>query len=169
MTDLVTRLRSSGADLSALRQPLVAGEPWQLSDSYGTEPEATWGPRELLAHVEEMLTYWIDELRRVQAGDGTAAVPFGRIASDASRLRRIDEARQHDVGRLLDDIRIGLDDAVSFADGLDDDDRTRLGTHPTRGELTIEASIERFLVTHLEDHVVQLREILDRNPGAQGG
>jgi hypothetical protein len=169
MTDLVTRLRTSGGDLLQLRDRLVAGEPWRLSDSYGTEPEATWGPRELLAHVEEMLTYWIDELRRVQAGNGSAPVPFGRIASDPSRLRRIDDARQHDVGRQLDDIRTGLDDAVVFAEGLSDEDRGRLGVHPTRGEITIEASIDRFLVSHLEDHLAQLREILDRNPATQGG
>ncbi len=169
MTDLVTRLRSSGADLLALREPLVAGEPWPLSDSYGTEPEATWGPREVLAHVDEMLTYWIDELRRVQAGDGSGPVPFGRIATDPSRLRRIDDARQHDVGRLLDDIRTGLDEAVGFAQRLSDEDRSRLGSHPSRGEITIEASVERFLVTHLEDHVAQLREILGRNPVAGGG
>jgi hypothetical protein len=168
MTDLATRLRSSGDDLLQLRDRLVAGEPWPLSDSYGTEPEATWGPRELLAHVEEMLTYWIDELRRVRAGDAGAAVTFGRIASDPSRLRRIDDARQHDVGRQLDDIRTGLDDAVGFAEDLRDEERGRVGTHPTRGEITIEASIERFLVTHLEDHIAQLRDILDGNPATKG-
>jgi hypothetical protein len=168
MTDLATRLRSSGYDLLQLRDRLVAGEPWPLSDSYGTEPEATWGPRELLAHVEEMLTYWIDELRRVRAGDAGAAVAFGRIASDPSRLRRIDDARQHDVGRQLDDIRTGLDDAVGFAEDLRDEERGRVGTHPTRGEITIEASIERFLVTHLEDHIAQLRDILDGNPATKG-
>jgi hypothetical protein len=168
MTDLATRLRSSGDDLLQLRDRLVAGEPWPLSDSYGTEPEATWGPRELLAHVEEMLTYWIDELRRVRARDAGAAVAFGRIASDPSRLRRIDDARQHDVGRQLDDIRTGLDDAVGFAEDLRDEERGRVGTHPTRGEITIEASIERFLVTHLEDHIAQLRDILDGNPATKG-
>jgi hypothetical protein len=168
MTDLATRLRSSGDDLLQLRDRLVAGEPWPLSDSYGTEPEATWGPRELLAHVEEMLTYWIDELRRVRAGDAGAAVAFGRIASDPSRLRRIDDARQHDVGQQLDDIRTGLDDAVGFAEDLRDEERGRVGTHPTRGEITIEASIERFLVTHLEDHIAQLRDILDGNPATKG-
>jgi len=34
---------------------VTAGEPWPLAEDYGTGPEASWGPREVLAHVEEML------------------------------------------------------------------------------------------------------------------
>lgn len=162
MTDLPGRLRAAGAALLGLRGALVAGEPWPLSDNYGHEAESTWGPRELLAHVDEMLTYWVAELDRVRTGAPDAPVAFGRVATDTSRLERIDAARRQDVGRQLDDIRGGLDAALAFIARLTPADRARIGNHPTRGALPIDASIERFLVSHLEEHVAQLREILDR-------
>jgi hypothetical protein len=166
MTDLADRLRDAGAELLDLRGPLVAGEPWPLSDHYGTEPEADWGPREVLAHVNEMLAYWTTQLEGVLAGPPDEAVPFGRVATDESRLRRIEDDRRLSTGELLDAIDAGLVRATSFAGGLSADDLERQGLHPTRGEFTVGAAIERFLVTHLEEHVVQLREILARRSAA---
>ncbi len=162
MDELVGRLRDTGAALLALREPLVAGEPWPLGDAWGHTPEADWGPREVLAHVNEMLPYWTDQLEAVLAGDPSGAVPFGRIATDQSRLDRIDADRQKPAGQLLDEISAGLDRAGAFASGLSAADADRVGAHPTRGELTIGASIERFLVDHLGEHVVQLRTVLER-------
>jgi hypothetical protein len=162
VTDLATRLRDAGADLLDLRGPLVQGEPWPLSAAYGTEPEADWGPREVLAHVNEMLPYWTAQLEGVLAGDPGTPAPFGRTAEDPDRLGRIEADRRQTAGWLLDAIDAGLVTAGGFADGLSAADLERTGLHPTRGELTIGASIDRFLVTHLEDHVAQLREILAR-------
>src|SRR4029077_19412758 len=114
VTDLATRLRDAGADLLDLRGPLARGEPWPLSAAYGTEPEADWGPREVLAHVNEMLGYWPRELEGVLDGDPATAVPFGRIASDATRIGRIGHDRERPAGTLLDEIDASLADAVAF-------------------------------------------------------
>ena len=165
MTDLATRLRDAGADLLDLRGPLVQGEPWTLSAAYGTEPEADWGPREVLAHVNEMLPYWTAQLEGVLTGDPGTPAPFGRVATDPDRLGRIEADRRQTAGWLLDAIDAGLVTAGGFAGGLSAADLERIGLHPTRGELTIGASIDRFLVTHLEEHVTQLREILARRKG----
>ena len=166
MDDLAARLRDAGTDVLALREALVAGEPWPLSAAYGTEPEADWGPREVLAHVNEMLGYWPDQLRGVLAGDPTTAVPFGRVATDAGRLRGIEVDRQRPVGELLDAIEVSLPAAVAFLDGLTPEDVDRRGAHPARGEITIAQGVEPFLTGHLEGHVVQLREILARSEPA---
>ena len=48
---------------------MAAGEPWPLAEAFGAEPEASWGPREVLAHVAEMLPFWLGELERVVDGD----------------------------------------------------------------------------------------------------
>ena len=165
MNDLATRLRDSGAALLDLRGPLVQGEPWPLSAAYGTEPEADWGPREVLAHVNEMLPYWTAELEGVLAADPTAAATFGRVATDENRLARIAADRQQSAGWLVDGIDAGLVTATGFVEGLSGADLERVGLHPARGELTVGASIDRFLVSHLEDHVAQLREILARREG----
>ncbi len=162
MEDLGRRLAIAGADIQSLRPELVAGEPWPLSATYQHVPEAEWGPREVLSHIEEMLDYWIAELRRVVAGDGERPVAFGRIATDDARLARIDAGRQKSAGELADDVAAGVTEASRFVSGLSAADLDRAGSHPTRGELTVADSIERFLCSHLEEHVAQLRRILDR-------
>ena len=163
MDDLAGRLRDAGTALLGLRGALVAGEPWPLSAAYGTEPEADWGPREVLAHVNEMLGYWPRELRGILAGDPTTAVPFGRIASDPNRIRRIELDRERPTGEQLDAIEASLADAVAFLADLTPADLERRGAHPSRGELTVEQGIEPFLTGHVEGHVVQVREILARS------
>jgi hypothetical protein len=160
MDHTARRLAEAGTALRELRPELERGEPWPLSAAYGTEPEADWGPREVLAHVGEMLGYWTSELERVVRGDGSTAVPFGRTATDPDRLARIEADRQRPVGELLDEIGAGMDEAVAFARRLGPDELRRLGAHPTRGDLTVAASLDRFLTTHLEEHVTQLRSIL---------
>jgi hypothetical protein len=165
MDDAGTRIAAAGDDLLALRPELEAGEPWPLSATYGTEPEADWGPREVLAHVDEMLRYWISELSRVVAGDPSGRpVEFGRVASDPSRLARIASERERPATELLPSIADALADASAFIGRLGPADLARTGAHPTRGELTVEASLDRFLASHLEEHVRQLRSILADAP-----
>jgi hypothetical protein len=166
MNDLADRLRDAGSDLLDLRGPLVAGEPWPLSAAYGTEPEADWGPRELLAHVNEMLPYWTSQLETVLDGDPATAVPFGRVATDAGRLGGIAADRELPAAQLLDGIDAGLVTATAFAGGLSSADLERRALHPTRGEFTVGPALERFVIGHLEEHVVQLREILARRGAA---
>ncbi len=166
MNDLAVRLRDAGKALLGLRGPLVAGEPWPLSEQWGTEPEADWGPREVLAHVNEMLPYWSAQLGAVVAGDPGTAIPFGRTATDAVRLARIESDRQKPSGQLLDEIDVGLVAAEEFVAGLSAAAGDRVGLHPSRGELTVRDSLGRFVVGHLEGHVVQLRAILERGPAA---
>jgi hypothetical protein len=162
MDDPAGRLRDAGSALLDLRDALVAGEPWPLSEHYGTEPEADWGPREVLAHIDEMLPYWTEQLQAVIAADPATPAAFGRIASDASRLERIDRERQRPVGELLDAIQGNLAATAAFAAGPAVEHADRVGRHPSRGEITIRDSVQRFFVTHLEEHVEQLRGILDR-------
>jgi hypothetical protein len=166
MNDPAERLAAAGGDLLALREPLEAGEPWPLSAAYGTEPEANWGAREVLAHVNEMLPYWTEQLAGVVAGDPATAVPFGRVATDPGRIGRIGADRRQTVHSLLDGIERGLAAATAFLGGLSAADLERRGLHQTRGELTVGESVERFLTNHLEEHVEQLRKILGGPPAA---
>jgi hypothetical protein len=166
MNDPAGRLRDAGTALLGLRGAIVAGEPWPLSAAYGTEPEADWGPREVLAHVNEMLTYWPRELRGVLAGDPATAVPFGRVSTDPARIDGIAVGRQRPAGELLDEIETVVAPAIAFVGGLTPADLERRGAHPTRGDITVGTGIEQFLTGHLEGHVVQMREILARSAPA---
>ena len=165
MDDQAERIRAAGAALEALRAPLGAGEPWPLSEVWGTEDEAQWGPPEVLAHTAEMLAYWHAELARVAAADGSAAVPFGRIASDPGRLARIDRLRRQSTTELLDEIRRQIPEVAAFVAGLTVQEAARRGLHQTRGEMTVADGVERFFANHLDEHVEQLRTILARAPG----
>ena len=83
LADQIRRLETAAATLEALRPQVEAGAPWPLADAYGVEPEANWGPPEVLAHVEEYLRYWMGEIERVlERRWRDAATPFGRIATD---------------------------------------------------------------------------------------
>jgi len=131
MDDLADRLRDAGTALLDLRGPLVAGEPWPLSAVYGTEPEADWGPREVLAHVNEMLPYWVAQLSVVLAADPAGPPPpFGRVATDAERIGRIAADRDLAIDPLLDEIAIGLNAATTFIGAMSDADGERIGLHP---------------------------------------
>src|SRR4029079_8422601 len=62
------RLADARAAYARLRPRVIAGDPWPLAEDFGTGPEASWGPREVLAHVEEMLPYWLREPPRHGGG-----------------------------------------------------------------------------------------------------
>jgi hypothetical protein len=78
------RMREARDAFEVLGAVVAAGEPWPLADRFGAEPEAAWGPPEVLAHVDEMLPFWLGEMERIVAG-APEPVPFGRVATDPVR------------------------------------------------------------------------------------
>lgn len=164
MDDLSQRLASAASELESLRGEVVAGEPWPLSDAYGAEPESEWGPKEVLAHVAEMLPYWFGQIEAILAAAPPPAdpPPFGRVATDAARIERIGSDRRLPAGELFDRIAAAATDAAARTEALTPAELERRGVHVRVGELNVGAIIERFALSHLEEHVVQLREIVAR-------
>jgi len=157
--DLTRRLAQASVAFEAFRLAVEAGDPWQLSPAYGTEPESDWGPKELLAHTAEMLGYWPAEIDRILNG-GPDPVPFGRVSTDPERIGRIGRDRQLPTAELFDRVGAGARRLEARIGSLSARDAARLGLHPRLGEMTVGRIIERFLVGHLEEHVEQLRAIL---------
>jgi DinB superfamily len=112
-----------------------------------------WDRRQVLAHVAEMLPYWVEQVELVAAGD---RVPFGRARTDPGRVGAIEAGRREDPARLLDRVDQGLREALALLERLDDDALGRVGRHQVLGELTVAAIVDRFLVEHLEEHADQL-------------
>jgi hypothetical protein len=158
MTTDIERIAAARAAFADLRPRVEAGEPWPLAAAFGTEPEASWGPREVLAHVEEMLPYWLGELERVV--DGPRGVAFGRVAEDTSRIGLIERGRMLPLRVLFDRIDAGLATWAARCANLTDAERAAVGTHPSAGEMTVAAMPERFIIAHVEGHIAQLEEIL---------
>jgi hypothetical protein len=162
MTTDVDRLAATRQAYAGLAPRLTAGEPWPLADDYGTGPEASWGPREVLAHVEEMLPFWLGELERVIDGarGGAGAVPFGRTADDPVRIGILARDRSLPLRVLLGRIDAGLREWSDRLATLSDAEGQRVGLHPRLGEMPASGILERFVVGHAEEHVRQLEEIL---------
>ena len=156
---LSTRLREA-ADAFLILEPAVpAGAPWSPAVEFGHRPEAAWGPPEVLAHVTEMLPYWLGEVERILAGS-PAPVPFGRVATDEVRIAIIGRDRTVPPRELFD--RVGAD-VLRYAHRLEEltaADLARQGLHPVRGVMSVEEILERFVVAHLAEHAAQLGELL---------
>jgi hypothetical protein len=157
--DVDARLAAAGDRLASMDDALRAGGPWPLSARIDHSPEASWGPPEILAHLEEMLAYWLGEAERILEGteDGT---PFGRVATDDVRLAIIERDRTLPPRELVARVRVGIERWRERWRELDAASRSRTGTHPKLGVLTVTDVATRFAVGHLEDHLDQLASAL---------
>src|SRR3954469_8144783 len=153
------RLAAARAAYVDLRPRVIAGDPWPLAEDFGTGPEASWGPREVLAHVEEMLPYWLGELERIVDG-APKPVPFGRVSENPVRIGILERDRTLPLRVLFDRIDAGLDAWSERLAVLTADERAMVGRHPRLGELAVERLPEQFVVGHAEGHIQQLEETL---------
>ena len=166
MTDDVdARLAAAGERLTDLSGSLIAGAPWGLAAQFDNSPEASWGPRETLAHLEEMLAYWLGEMERVLEAPDDGA-PFGRVITDEVRLAIIERDRTLPLRELLARVRMGIDRWRGRWAELDDASGRRTGTHPRLGAVTVSDLASRFAVGHLEEHLDQLAAAIRDRPTA---
>ncbi len=160
------RLADVRAAYASMAPRVRSLEPWPLATAFGTEPEATWGPRELVAHVAEMLPFWLGELERIVDGPPPGPTPFGRTADDPSRVGLIERDRTLPLRVLFARVDAGLHDWSERLATLTADERARVGLHPRLGEVTVAGMLERFILGHAEDHIEQLEGILaERSAG----
>jgi len=168
-SDALARLSAARTACVALRPPLVAGAPWPLAAEIGTGPEASWGPREVLAHLAEMLAYWYGQHGIIaQAGRASGeGIPFGRGSDDALRVQVIDRDRRFPIGDLLDLVDEGIARWVRRTETTTDRQGAAAGLTPGGAEMTADALRDRMIVAHLEEHLAQLRAALAAGqPGA---
>lgn len=133
LRELVDRLVAARTRLRTLGPTVLAGEPWPLSSRIGVEPEASWGPPEVLAHLGEMVPFWHGEVERLLATPHDGAPPvFGRTAEDTIRIGLIGRDRRLPARELLARIDTGLDRSVHRLEGLDITDVERRAVHATR-------------------------------------
>ena len=171
MQALADRLDAAAVAMRELGPAVAAGEPWPLTDVYGPGPESAWGPREVLAHVAEMLPYWMGEIELIidggvtasdGGGDSTDAEPpaFGRLEDDPARVQIIGRDRRFPGRELLARIDAEAGRIARRFRELSDVDAGYLGRHPTRGNLTAGAIADVLMIRHIEGHVTQLQEAL---------
>jgi hypothetical protein len=157
------RLEAAAAAILALRERLEAGAPWPLAELYGTEAEASWGPPELLAHLDEMLPFWLGEVERIiDADPADGPFPFGRVGGpdDVLRIGIIGRDRRVPIRELM--ARLGADSrrVAARMRELADAESERLGLRASGESISTTGLFETFVVGHIEGHVDQLNTIL---------
>ena len=158
---LLDRLTVAGARHDATRRAVEAGAPWNVGRMERGEAEAEWAPPEVLAHVAEMLTYWLGEVERIVAGrDSSTRV--GRSADDPIRSLTVTRDATLPVRELYDRIDSTLDRYRKRLPQLSEAEIVRQGTHPVRGILSVPQLLEQVVVSHLEGHADQLERALAR-------
>jgi hypothetical protein len=163
MDGLADRLEAAAVAMTALGPAVAGGEPWRLTETYGPGPESEWGPREVLAHVGEMIPYWLGEIELIVdagAGAGGDAPGFGRLEDDPIRVQIIGRDRRFPGRELLGRIDVEARRAAARFRALTEAESSAVGRHVTRGELSVAEIAERLLVGHIEGHVTQLRELV---------
>ena len=160
--EIGTRIRDGAAALAALQPKIDAGRPWPLSEHFGVEPEASWGPHETMAHVADMIPYWLGQIEIILDAEG--APPFGRMQSDVVRIGLIERDRILPPRELVARISADAERAARRLAELSAADGERVGIHPRSGETTVAGIAERFIAGHLDEHVRQLEEILAAVP-----
>ena len=161
------RLAAASGRLASLRPGLESRGTWPLATRFDHSPEASWGPRETLAHLEEMLSFWLGETERIlDRVEGGAPPVFGRQATEAVRLAIIGRDRTLPIRELCARVDAGIERWRRRWAELDEAARRRTGSHVTRGELTVTDSANRFVVDHLDEHLDQLAEATDRGSTA---
>ncbi len=157
----VERLQNGRDQLVRMRSRVEASEPPPGERPRGRE----WVPREILAHIDEMLPYWLGEVERVLAG-GPDPVPFGRVATDPIRTMTVDRDRTLPVSELYARLDGAVERVVRRLIELDDRQAAKLGLHPKRGEMTVEQIVDAFLASHIEEHCEQLAKEIEKAPRA---
>ncbi len=163
--EALARLAASRASFAALLPRVEAGGPWPLAPDFGNGPEASWGPREVLAHTSEMLGFWYGEFARIiEAGRAASdGLPFGRMAEDAVRIALIDRDRRYTVADLFERINDGIarwERTVAAQAAGNPEAGAAMGSHPRLGTMSADQLRDRMVVTHLEGHIAQLEQSL---------
>ena len=160
MQGLADRLEQAAAAMTKLAPAIAAREPWPLTATYGPGPESEWGPREVLAHVAEMLPYWLGEIERIVDAGGHEPPAFGRLEGDPIRVQVIGRDRTFPGRELLSRIDVEARRTAARFRTLSDAEAADVGHHVSRGDLTITDIAERLIVGHVEGHVTQLGDIV---------
>jgi hypothetical protein len=111
-----------------------------------------------------MLPFWLGEYERVveaarPAGDPS---PFGRTAADTLRIGILERDRTLPLRELFARIDTGIARWQRRLEAREPGEDAAAGLHSRLGEMAAGEIRDRFVTTHLEEHLEQLEGILAR-------
>src|SRR5262249_5134135 len=117
-----------------------------------------WPVMSTLAHLAEMLPYWAHQAESVARAP---EVSFGRTHEDPDRLGAIDQHGHDSLDTTVNRIRSALRECVSTLRRIPKQGWSTVGTSPTRGTMSVKQIVDRFLVSHADEHAAQTRATLE--------
>jgi uncharacterized damage-inducible protein DinB len=138
---------------SLLGQPSVAA---RLRTPPG---ESEWSAMQTLGHMTEMIPYWLHHCRVLIAATG-APPTFGRTPGSPERLAGVAHGAAAEPDALLAQLRHEVRAAAGAIRGLSAADWGKRGLNPGRGEMSVADVVERFVVSHAEEHLAQVQAAL---------
>lgn len=120
-----------------------------------------WSVQEVLCHVAEANSFWLNELRRVVRFPG----PWGRGMDHEGRLAAVAQADFRSPEEVIAEIREtwSLVDTVFSELRESDLDVEAPHRNPKFGTRPMSLLIEHFLIEHLDRHIRQIDRLLGRN------
>lgn len=155
------RMRTARDNLVRMRSRVEMGPP--PPDDLPRRRD--WVDREILAHIDEMLPYWLGEIERVLTG-AVQPIPFGREPADLVRVLTVDRDRTLPVSELYGRLDNSLERVLRRLLELDERQVARRGLHKRRGEMTVKQIVDAMLAEHLEEHCAQMAAALEAAPVA---
>ena len=121
-----------------------------------------------VAHVDEIIPYWIGEIERVLVGP-VEPVPFGRQPTDLVRTLTVDRDRTLPTHELYARLDNSLERVLRRLLELDERQVSRRGLDKIRGEMTVKQIVDVMLAGHIEEHCRQMTAALDRKQASRSG
>jgi hypothetical protein len=152
MDELIERLEQVEQRLALhAAGPAPAGltEP----DEGGTE---RWEAAQVWAHMAEFVGYWQAQLEKVIGQYDGTPVPFGRTKDDQERAAAIELGRRVPIAELMERVHEAIEVVRRYLPTLSERDWAAVGLHSRIGEMGVARIIERFTISHLEEHADQL-------------
>lgn len=121
--------------------------------------EEAWSVQEIVAHVEEVIPYWLNEIERVRQ---TPGVEWGRGLQDEARLAAVAKAYDRPVSDMLNQIE-GMKQLVADRlSGLTEEElkREAPSRNPRFGTKPASFIVDHLLVEHVAKHLGQIQRNL---------
>jgi uncharacterized damage-inducible protein DinB len=137
-----------------VQQPEAAG---RLRAAPG---EGEWSAMQILAHMVEMIPYWLSHCQLVIAAEGERP-QIGRSLDAPERLEGVERADTADLAELLGRLEEEVRAAAASIRQMSAAERGKKAVYLNGEEITVADIIERFIVGHAESHREQVHNALE--------
>ena len=114
--------------------------------------EGEWTVAQICAHVIEMQPLWAGKAASITDASGVGRTP----AEAESRTAEIERHASDDAATVRERLAASGTEALGILQDMSDPD---LGGSDASGEFTARAVLERYIITHMDEHSAEIRRV----------